>query len=606
MFKKTLALFLTALFVLTVLPAAALAETSGGYEYAVNDSKATITGYTGSETELLIPGSLGGHPVTAIGNDAFAGNATVTKAVFPASVTVIGERAFSSCGALMEATLPAGIATIGEGAFLSCPAQFILYGYTGTAAEQYAAAKGLRFEPMHTVTFDSKGGSDVAKTAVQHGKKIAQPASPKRTGYAFAGWYKESTYATKWDFEKETVTQDMTLYAKWNYGEPGDSYKAEVSAKTVYSGKSLKFTLTTPKTVSSIKLYVDGKYQKKASLVKTSGDSRLWTLSVVFNKIGSRKAQFKAYSKSGTLKKTFPAQALKITVKPAPPATKKPIVPDCDRAVLLGMPPVQSGVKVKSCGFYFGTSADDLLIRVPSRQIVRGYINWLVTGLQPGTTYYYRVYAVTSKGTTEGSVVSFTTPAKKDWTAEGSIFKNAADKYQYLFGSTQKFYTRKSPPLGYVGSDEAAKNVKKVSVPCWKLENGKKVASHRTLYINYKLADSVKAIFKEIYGLDIKFPVITLSGYDYRRVSGKDPVTGKSLPYTDILSHHSFGAAIDMNEDYNDLYIGKDRRDRNSPYFIPQSVIDIFAKYGWAWGGNFKECKDTMHFQYLGLDLIGK
>lgn len=68
-------------------------------------------------------------------------------------------------------------------------------------------------------------------------------------------------------------------------------------------------------------------------------------------------------------------------------------------------------------------------------------------------------------------------------------------------------------------------------------------------------------------------------------------------------SHHSFGAAIDINWTVNDLYMGKDKRNPKSPYYIPQSVIDIFAEHGWAWGGNFKECCDTMHFQYLGLDL---
>ena len=67
----------------------------------------------------------------------------------------------------------------------------------------------------YTVTFDAQGGSTVAPLEVEHGKTIAKPADPAKGSFAFDGWYKESTCTTPWNFATDTVTADITLYAKW-------------------------------------------------------------------------------------------------------------------------------------------------------------------------------------------------------------------------------------------------------------------------------------------------------------------------------------------------------------------------------------------------------
>ena len=54
-------------------PEIILMDTEGEYTYTVSaENTATITNYTGSDTELVIPDSLGGYPVTGIGESAFA------------------------------------------------------------------------------------------------------------------------------------------------------------------------------------------------------------------------------------------------------------------------------------------------------------------------------------------------------------------------------------------------------------------------------------------------------------------------------------------------------------------------------------------------------
>lgn len=89
----------------------------------------------------------------------------------------------------------------------------------------------------YTVTFDSQGGSAVEDLArVREWTHISEPEAPVRDGYVFEGWYKESTCVTPWDFAKDYVTSDITLYAKWTEEEPElvipEAPKVEVVSKT--------------------------------------------------------------------------------------------------------------------------------------------------------------------------------------------------------------------------------------------------------------------------------------------------------------------------------------------------------------------------------------
>lgn len=66
-----------------------------------------------------------------------------------------------------------------------------------------------------TVTFDSKGGTDVAAQTCQFGHRLEVPEPPTREGYSFTGWYLDSSCTNLWNMESNTVEGDMTLYAGW-------------------------------------------------------------------------------------------------------------------------------------------------------------------------------------------------------------------------------------------------------------------------------------------------------------------------------------------------------------------------------------------------------
>lgn len=75
-----------------------------------------------------------------------------------------------------------------------------------------------------TVTFDLQDGSEgMESVSVEKDKTVAKPENPTRDGYSFNGWYKDKECTEIWDFEKDTVTEDITIYAKWTkIPTPGD------------------------------------------------------------------------------------------------------------------------------------------------------------------------------------------------------------------------------------------------------------------------------------------------------------------------------------------------------------------------------------------------
>lgn len=67
----------------------------------------------------------------------------------------------------------------------------------------------------YTVTFDSKGGSDVSSQEITKGNKVTKLSNPTKDGYTFGGWYSDSYYISEYNFTNK-VTRGLTLYAKWN------------------------------------------------------------------------------------------------------------------------------------------------------------------------------------------------------------------------------------------------------------------------------------------------------------------------------------------------------------------------------------------------------
>ena len=94
---------------------------SEGLEFTLGDGDYYIVSGLGTcaDTDIVIPDTYNGLPVTTIGDNAFNGSSYFISVTIPNSVTTIGNNAFSN-SALISITIPDSVTTIGEDAFHRC------------------------------------------------------------------------------------------------------------------------------------------------------------------------------------------------------------------------------------------------------------------------------------------------------------------------------------------------------------------------------------------------------------------------------------------------------------------------------------------------------
>ena len=119
-----------------------LSQSRGSYLYTVTDGKVTLTGYSGNERQLTIPGELDGMPVTSIGKECFK-NTALESVILPNGISKIDWFAFFGCSNLKSIAIPASVERIEYGCFDGCPS-LTVYCEKGSFAEQYAKSYGIR------------------------------------------------------------------------------------------------------------------------------------------------------------------------------------------------------------------------------------------------------------------------------------------------------------------------------------------------------------------------------------------------------------------------------------------------------------------------------
>lgn len=66
-----------------------------------------------------------------------------------------------------------------------------------------------------TISFDTDGGSHIGPVTGKYGEVLAKPENPVKEGWSFTGWYTDRALTNEWDFDSDTLTGDLTLYAGW-------------------------------------------------------------------------------------------------------------------------------------------------------------------------------------------------------------------------------------------------------------------------------------------------------------------------------------------------------------------------------------------------------
>jgi uncharacterized repeat protein (TIGR02543 family) len=156
----------------------------------------------------------------------------------------------------------------------------------------YGIADALRAAQSHAyVRFDTKGGSGVADLLVKQNEKIGAPSST-RPGYSLVGWYRDPGYVNRWNFNTDTVTADMTLYANWT-----DSVAVTANVQNAAQGSATgsgMYGLGASATVTAIPAngfrfdrWMDGAAAASYSAVYTFTVSAPRTLTAHFAQIGT-------------------------------------------------------------------------------------------------------------------------------------------------------------------------------------------------------------------------------------------------------------------------------------------------------------------------------
>ena len=136
----------------------------------------------------------------------------------------------------------------------------------------------------YTVTFDTKGGNDIAPVTVNAGEKVATPTTPVRDGFTFDGWYVDDTSAVKYNFE-DSVTNNITLYAKWIENKYTVTFDANGGSGTMtpvtdltgeYTLPANGFTAPTGKQFKGWSLTTDGAILTKVDMTENRTVYAIW------------------------------------------------------------------------------------------------------------------------------------------------------------------------------------------------------------------------------------------------------------------------------------------------------------------------------------------
>ena len=146
---------LISLLILSAYPLVGMCAVQGQWTFTIENGGATITASTATGA-VTIPSSLGGYPVTSIGDSAFYGSLGLTSVIIPDSVTSIGVGAFQNCTGLTNGRIPTRFW-----------AQIGAIGFTGQLAE-FWMAEGL-FVELALLLIPRLGGDTGVLVAVQQG-----------------------------------------------------------------------------------------------------------------------------------------------------------------------------------------------------------------------------------------------------------------------------------------------------------------------------------------------------------------------------------------------------------------------------------------------------
>lgn len=116
-----------------------------------------------------------------------------------------------------------------------------------------------------TVEFDSNKGTDIQpQTGLKYNEKLTEPTPPEKTNCEFVEWCEDLLLLNTWDFDSDTVTDDMTLHAKWK------RVKMDTPENLKWNDYKAKWKSVDDEDEYTVKLYKNGTHVETFTTSKSS------------------------------------------------------------------------------------------------------------------------------------------------------------------------------------------------------------------------------------------------------------------------------------------------------------------------------------------------
>ena len=211
-----------------------------------------------------------GSGLTSIGVDTFA-NTAVKSVLIPSKVSVINQGAFYN-SAITNLYFTGTAPTLDSKLFGSSatPLMYKLKNKIGYDNIGYTISD---FTPIK-VTFDLNDSDVFAiqpndQYLMPEGGYVIEPISPMAEGYVFEGWYADSDCKKEWSFLNNRVSEDTTIYAKWEkVGEVPPDRPADLEEESV-SQNSITVSWSSAIGATGYYVYVNGEKVTEAAISET-------------------------------------------------------------------------------------------------------------------------------------------------------------------------------------------------------------------------------------------------------------------------------------------------------------------------------------------------
>lgn len=214
-----------------------------------------------------------GSGIISIGTDTFAGT-QITTLTIPGKVSTISSGAFAGATQLKDIYFTGNwAASVGDSIFNNIADGYTVHYIANKIGYDDLAYNKATFTPV-TVTFDNNS-DDVfaapteAQILAPVGGYVIEPINPTAFGYHFVGWYKDAECTQKWDFANDNVTEDTTLYAKWNSVDDVVPLRPENIETSEKDGSSITLKWSAVDGATGYNVYVDGVKHNDSTIFTT-------------------------------------------------------------------------------------------------------------------------------------------------------------------------------------------------------------------------------------------------------------------------------------------------------------------------------------------------